>query len=107
MYLLMRPLNRFTTAEEGSLNFMALDFSGDNIIIEGRVLYLRDIRDFVETLIVEIKDDILTKLFFGVSVADISWSPGVVYEEPRNISVGYSCFRDPRNNFLRHNDDLL
>jgi hypothetical protein len=107
MYLLMRPLNRLATTEEGSFQFTALDFSGDNIIVEGRVLYLRDIRDFVETLIVEIKEDISTKLFFGVSVADISWSPGVVYEEPRNISVGYSCFRDPRNNFLRHKDDLL
>ena len=92
MYLLIRPLNRFATAEQGSLDFTALDFSGDNIIVEGRVLYLHDIRDFVKTLIVEIKDDISTKLFFGVGVADIGWSPGVVYEEPHNISVGYSCF---------------
>jgi hypothetical protein len=107
MYLLMRPLNRFATAQEGSFDFTALDFSGDNIIVEGRVLYLRDIRDFVETLIVEIQDDISTKLFFGVGVADIGWSPGIVYEEPRNISVGYSCFRDPRNDFFRHKDDLL
>jgi hypothetical protein len=107
MYLLMRPLNHFVTAEQGTLRFTALDFSGDNIIVAGRVLYLRDIRHFIETLIAEIKDNIRTQLFFGVDVADINWSPGIIYEEPRNISIGYSCFRDAHNSFARHKNDLL
>jgi hypothetical protein len=107
MYLLMRPLNRFATAEEGALRFTALDFSGNNIIVEGQVLYLSDIRHFVETLIVEIQEDISTKLFFGIDVFNMGWSPGIVYEEPRNISVGYSCFCEARNNFVKHKDDLL
>jgi hypothetical protein len=107
MYLLMRPLNRFVTAEEGALRFTAMDFSGDNVLIAGQVLYLRDIRSFIETLITEIKEHILSQLFFGLDVVDIGWSPGIVYEEPRNISIGYSCFRDPHNIFAKHKDDLL
>ena len=107
MYLLMRPLNRFATAEEGALRFTAADFSGDNVIVAGRVLYLRDIRRFIETLIAEIKEHIRTQLFFGLDVADIDWSPGVVHEEPRNLSIGHSCFRDARNDFAKHKNDLL
>jgi hypothetical protein len=107
MYLLMRPLNRFATAEEGALRFTALDFGGDNIMVDGQVLYLRDIRRFVDTMIAEIKEHIQTKLFFELGVADIDWSPGIVHEEPRNLSVGYSCFRDARNDTAKHQNDLL
>jgi hypothetical protein len=103
----MRPLNHFTSAEEGSLRFTALDFSGDNVIVAGRVLYLRDIRYFVETLIGEIKEHMKIQLFFGLDIVDVEWSPGVVHEQPRNISVGYSCFRDPHNAFAQRKDDLL
>lgn len=84
-----------------------MDFSGDNVIVKGHVLYLKDIRYFVETLIEEIKLLFSTRLFFGLDIVDINWLPGVVHEEPRNTSVGYSCFRDPHNAFLRHKDDLL
>ena len=107
MYLLMRPLNHFTSAEQGAFRFTALDFSGDNVIVNGRVLYLRDIRLFVETLIEEIRAQIQTDLFFGLDLVDMNWSPGVVYEQPRNITVGYSCFSDPHNTFARHKEDLL
>jgi hypothetical protein len=51
MYLVMRYLNSFSSVEEGTPRFTALDFSGDNVIIAGHVLYLRDIRYFVETII--------------------------------------------------------
>jgi hypothetical protein len=88
----MRPLNCISTAEDAAFHFTAMDFSGDNIIVEGRVLYLSDIHCFVETLITEIKEVIAAQLFFGLDVVDIDWAPGIVYEEPRNISVGYSCF---------------
>jgi hypothetical protein len=87
--------------------FTALDFSGNNVIVEGHVLYLRDIRYFVETLITEIKDQFRTRLFFGLEIVNINWSPEVIHEEPRNISVGYSCFRDSKNDFAKHKDDLL
>jgi hypothetical protein len=107
MYLIMRLLNRFVTAEEGALRFTALDFSGDNVIVAGRVIYLKDIRSFIETLAAEIKEHIRTKLFFGLDAIDIEWSPGVVHEEPRNICIGHSCFHDPRNGFARHKDSLL
>jgi hypothetical protein len=103
----MRPLNRFATAEQGSFQFTALNFNGDNIIVGGQVLYLSDIRRFVETLITEVKEVISEQLFFGVDIVDINWSPGIVHEEPRNLSVGYSCFREPRNVFVKHEDDLL
>ena len=107
MYLLMRPLNYFASAEEGALRFSGLDFSGDNVIIAGRVLYLRDIRYFVETLIGEIKENMKTLLFFGLDIVDMEWSPGMVDEQPRNTSIGYSCFRDPHNTFAQHKDVLL
>lgn len=103
----MRPLNHFRSAEDGTLRFTALDFSGDNVIIAGHVLYLKDIRYFVETLIDEVKQRLKTRLFFGLDVVDVNWSPGVVHEEPRNTTIGYSCFRDPRNVFPECRDTLL
>lgn len=107
MYLITRYLNRFASEQEGGVHFTALDFSGDNIIVAGHTLYLRDIRYMVETLITEIKDQFKTTLFFGLDIIDINWSPGVVHEEPRNITIRHSCFRDPKNNFSSHKDDLL
>jgi hypothetical protein len=82
MYLVMRFLNHISSAEQGTLRFSALDFSGDNILVGGKVLYLRDIRRFVETIISEVKELIHGQLFFGLDTFDINWSPGVVHEEP-------------------------
>ena len=107
MYLVMRYLNRFSSAEEGTLRFTALDFSGDNIIVAGQVLYLRNIRYFVETIIQEVKELLQVNLFFGLDIFDINWSPGVVHEEPRNRSLGYSTFHDRANSFHRHRFDLV
>src|SRR5262245_21510555 len=106
MYLLMRYLNQFSSAEEGTLRFTALDFSGDNIIVSGKVLYLRNICYFVEKIISEVKDLLRDQLFFGLDTFDINWSPGIVHEEPRNRRVGYSCFVDPSNSFRQHRFDL-
>src|ERR1700731_1479361 len=97
LYILMRPLNKFVSAEEGALNFTALNFNGDNIIIKGRVLYLHDIRHFVEVLTREIKAHIETDLLFGLPIVDADWSPGILYDEPRNTKVSYSAFDDPHN----------
>jgi hypothetical protein len=107
MYLVMRYLNSFSSVEEGTPRFTALDFSGDNVIIAGHVLYLRDIRYFVETIIDEVKEVLRVHLFFGLDIFDVNWSPGVVHEEPRNRSIGYSCFQDPSNSFHKHRFDLL
>lgn len=107
MYLVMRFLNHISSAEQGTLRFSALDFSGDNILVGGKVLYLRDIRRFVETIISEVKELIHGQLFFGLDTFDINWSPGVVHEEPRNRTIGYSCFGDPSNSFVRHRFDVL
>jgi hypothetical protein len=107
MYLVMRYLSRFSSAEEGTLRFTALDFSGDNIIVAGQVLYLRDIRHFVETIVDEVMELFRVHLFFGLDIFDVNWSPGVVHEEPRNRSIGYSCFRDPVNSFYKHRFDIV
>ena len=107
MYLVMRYLNHFSSAEEGTLSFTALDFSGDNIVVAGKVLYLRDIRYFVETIIAEVKENFRVNLFFGLDIFDINWSAEVVHEEPRNRTLGYSCFHDPANPFHQHKFDLL
>jgi hypothetical protein len=107
MYLVMRFLNHFSSAEQGTIRFTALDFSGDNIIVGGKVLYLRDIGRFVETIISEVKELIHGQLFFGLDTFDINWSPGVMHEEPRNRTIGYSCFGDPSNSFARHKFDVL
>jgi hypothetical protein len=77
-------LNHFSLAEQGTLQFTALDFSGENIIIAGKVLYLRNIHYFVETIVSEVKEVICSDLFFGLDVFDINWLPGMVHEEPRN-----------------------
>jgi hypothetical protein len=103
----MRFLNHFSSAEQGTLRFTALDFSGENVIVAGKVLYLRNIRYFVETIISEVKELIRSELFFGLDAFDINWLPGVVHEEPRNRNVGYSCFQDPSNSFRQHRFDLL
>ena len=107
MYLVMRYLNHFSSAEEGTLRFTALDFSGDNVIVKGQVLYLQDIRYFVEKIISEIKEIFRAHLFFGLDVFDLDWSPGAVHEEPRNRNIGYSCLRDPANSFYGRRFDLL
>src|SRR5215472_13722154 len=107
MYLLMRPLNSFVSAEEATLQFTGTDFSGQDILVDGHVLHLCDIRRFVETLICEIRMDIRNRLFFGLDVVDVDWAPGIIHEEPRNVSVGYSCFNDPHNSFPNHQRDLL
>ncbi len=107
MYLVMRFLNHFSSAEQGTLRFTALDFSGDNIIVGGKVLYLRDIGRFVETITSEVKNMIHGQLFFGLDTFDIDWSSGVVHEKPRNWTIGYSCFGDPSNTFARHKFDVL
>lgn len=107
LYLVMRYLNRFSSAEDGTLRFTALDFTGDNVIVSGKVLRLRDVGYFVETIIAEVKEMIRTKLFFGLDLFDINWSPGVVHEEPRNRTIKYSCFQDPTNRFCGHRFDIL
>ena len=103
----MRFLTHFSLAEQGALHFTALNFTGDNIIVGGKVLYLWDIRRFVETIISEVKELIRDHLFFGLDMFDINWSPGAVHEEPRNRSIGYSCFGDPANTFVQHRFDVL
>jgi hypothetical protein len=107
MYILMRPLNKFVSAEDGAFEFTALNFNGDNIIIDGRVLYLHDIRRFVECLLRDVQDHINLELFFGMDVASRDWFPDSIHEEPRNMKVSYSSFDDPRNPFHRHKDTLL
>jgi len=82
MYLVMRFLNHFSSAEQGTLWFTALDFSGENIIVAGKVLYLWNIRSFMETIISEVKEMICSQLFFGLDVFNINWLPGGVHEEP-------------------------
>src|SRR5262245_51190026 len=99
MYLVMRFLNHFASAEEGTFRFTALDCSGDNIIVAGQVLYLRHIRQFVEKIVEEVEEFLRSELFFGLDMFDVRWSPGVVHDEPRNRSAGYSCFYDPVNPF--------
>ena len=107
MYLIKQYLSRFALAEEGTLRFTALDFSSDDIIVAGKVLYLREIGHFVETIIEEVKELFQVHLFFGLDVFDINWSPGVVHKELRNRSVSYSCFQHPANSFHKHKFDLV
>jgi hypothetical protein len=92
MYLVLRFLNCFSLTEGGTRCFTALDFSGNNVIIAGQVLYLRDIRYFVEAIINGVKELLQVDLFFGLDTFNINWSPGMVHDEPRNRSIGYSCF---------------
>jgi hypothetical protein len=107
LYILMRPLNKFVSAEDGALQFTALNFNGDNIILSGQVLYLHNIRNFVELLITEIKDHIKRELLFNLDIVNIDWSPGIIHEEPRNTRISYSVFDDTNNPFhLRRNTVL-
>ena len=107
LYLLMRLLNRLTSAEDGTMQFSGTDFSGQNIVVGGHVLHLQDICHFIETLVEEVRMDIRSQLFFGLDVVDADWSPGVIHEEPRNVTVGYSFLSDPHNAFIGHQQDLL
>jgi len=107
MYLIKRYLSRFSSTEKGMLRFTALDFTGENIIVARKVLHLRDICRFVETIIEEVKKSFRDHLLFGLDVFDVDWSPGMVHEEPRNRSVNYSCFQDPTNSFHKHRFDLV
>lgn len=95
--------------ENGSPLFTALDFTGRNVIVNGKVLYVADIKSFVESIIQELHHSLRHHLLFGLTnLVDIQrWSPGVVHEEPRNTRAGYSCFMDPRNSFISDCDLLL
>ena len=107
LYLLRRLLNNMQSAEETTFQFTALDFTGDNVIVNGRVLYLRDIHSFVDAIISEVKDHISNELLFSMDVVDINWTPGVIHEEPRNTRLSYSAFDDPRNSFQQYRNTLL
>jgi hypothetical protein len=107
MYLIMQYLNGFTSAEEGTVCFTGLNFSGDNIIVAGWVLYLRDIHYFVATITGEVKELLKAKLFFRLNIFNINWSPGVVHKEPINRTIGYPCFHDPASSFRQHRLNLL
>ena len=107
MYLVMRFLNQFSSMEEGMVHFTMLDFSGDNIIVVGQVLYLQDIQYFVEMIIREVKVLLKEKLFFRLDIFNLNWSLNMVHKQPRNQSVGYSCFQNPANFFHNHHFDLL
>lgn len=89
--------------------FTSLDFSGTNIIIRGRVLYLRDLKLFVETLIMELQESLERDLLLGLpGIIDVAtWQPGIVYEEPRNTTMGYACFSDKRNPSFTSKEDIL
>ena len=95
--------------ENGSPLFTALDFTGRNVIVNGKVLYVTDIKSFIETIVQELLCCLLRDLFFGITeLVNVElWSPGVVNEEPRNTRAGYSCFTDPRNSFVADSDLLL
>ena len=95
--------------ESGSPLFTALDFTGRNVIVNGKVLYVTDIKSFIVSIVQELQDGLLHNLFFGITdLVNIErWSPGVVNEEPRNTRAGYSCFTDPLNSFTSDSNLLL
>jgi hypothetical protein len=108
MYIYMRLLNKLVSAADGVLEFTGLNFHGDNIILQGKVLYLRDIHNFIEALAADIKGSIQRDLFFNLDVISVDWSPtGIVHEEPRNLRLSYSAFDDPHNHFLEGKHSLL
>ena len=89
--------------------FTALDFSGQNILVNGHVLHIKDIKMCIETIISELRSIFIQDLFFGLShLIDLdAWLPGIVHEEPRNQRPGYSCFVDPHNHSLSEPSSLL
>ena len=109
MYLLKRPLDHFASVEESPFVFSSLDFSGTNIIVRGRVLYLSDIKWFAETLTAELRQILQRDLLFSLTKAfDVAtWHPGTTHEEPRNTRMGYNCFSDPQNSFSGCHESLL
>ncbi|KAF9490699.1 hypothetical protein BDN71DRAFT_1511033 [Pleurotus eryngii] len=107
LYLLLQPMNWLVSTEQGTLEFNAMDFTGTNIILDRKVLRLTDLGEFVETLVCESEAIISDQLFFGLDICDTAWSPGIVHNELQNISAGYSCFRDPQNEFIEHEHTLI
>lgn len=81
----------------------------DGMLLNGKVLYVTDIKSFVESIVQALQGCLLHDLFFNITdlVNVERWSPGVVNEEPRNTRAGYSCFTDPRNSFVGDSDLLL
>ena len=109
LYLLKRPLDRISLLEDGSSLFTALNFTGQNIIVNGKVFHVADLKFFVESILKELRHSLIHDLLFGIiGLVDLDlWSPGIVHEEPRNTKAGYSCFLDPHNSFLNTQDLLL
>lgn len=104
----MRPLNRFAAGEDGPFEFTALDLSGTNVIVNGKVLWLSDIDRMVQAIVKESQEIVCRELCFGLTIGEEGWNPGLVHEEPRQISASYSCFTDPQNSyFTDHKDTLL
>lgn len=109
LYLLRRPLDRFAQTEGAPFTFTAADFSGQNVIVCGKTLYIAEVKHMVETLVSELKTCLKDQLLFGISdLMDVdSWTPGTIHEEPRNTRSGYSCLSDPHNSTWTQEDWLL
>ncbi|KAF9487665.1 hypothetical protein BDN71DRAFT_602419 [Pleurotus eryngii] len=106
MYLLIRPLHQMASSENGAEEFTANDFSGDSVLVNGRVIHFTDIRNFVERVVEEATRIIQEKLLFGLHDVFKS-TQDAIYDDLQNTSVRYSCFMDPRNGFAQQQDLLL
>jgi hypothetical protein len=103
LYHLHRGLASLSTSSFSTPAFNALDRSGTNVEIHGKILHLRDIKSMVLSLIEEIEDGI-EKLTLGLGFVTV---PEHVTDRPRETKGGYSFIADPVNPFQEEADMVL
>jgi len=100
MYLIMRSLNHSST-EQGTFCLTSVEITSSS---QEKCFPSEKISATWLKIIDEAKELLTVHLLFGL---DTDWSPGIIREEPRDGSMGYSYFRDAMDAFHKHRFDLL
>jgi len=103
LYHLHRGLAGLSTSSVSTPLFNALDRSGTNVEIHGKILYLTAIKDMVMRLNNEIADGI-ERLTFGLGALEV---PEHVSESPREARADFGFIDHPSNIFHKERDMLL
>ncbi|KAF9491147.1 hypothetical protein BDN71DRAFT_1434142 [Pleurotus eryngii] len=98
LYLLLRPLNRLVSAEQGTLQFNGTHPSGTDIMLDDKIITVADLGSTVRTMTNEIRRMLQDEIFFGLDIVDLERVWGIIRDDPRNVLPGYAWFKDLANN---------
>lgn len=95
LYLYHRGLAALNSADEHFYTFNARDFQGDSVILGHKTLYLSQIKECVERLIMKIRKD-MNKLLFCSPAFSLD-SCTIINDDPRLTTASWGFLDDKRN----------